>query len=153
MSARTTLRMKRTYDAPVERVFDAWTSEEVMRRWFHGQHEWETPEAAVDLRVGGAVRVVMRDPAEEVDHGGGGRYTVVDPPHRLAFTWVWDDDPYESLIEIEFEESGGATTVRFTHSGLRDEEAVRSHEGGWGNAFDNLQRALEEGGPTSAPAA
>ena len=34
------------------------------------------------------------------------------------------------------------TTVRFTHSGLWDEEAVRSHEDGWGNAFDNLERAL-----------
>ena len=35
--------------------------------------------------------------------------------------------------------SGGATTVRFTHSNLRDQESVRSHEGGWRNAFDNLE--------------
>jgi hypothetical protein len=35
--------------------------------------------------------------------------------------------------------------VRFTHSGLGDEEAVRSHEGGWSGAFDNLERALEGG--------
>ena len=54
MTATTTLRMKRTYEAPAQRVFDAWTSEEVMRRWFHGQHDWETTEAEVDLRVGGS---------------------------------------------------------------------------------------------------
>jgi uncharacterized protein YndB with AHSA1/START domain len=36
------------------------------------------------------------------------------------------------------------TTVRFSHSGLWDEEAVRSHERGWNNCFDNLERALAE---------
>ncbi|HET8593422.1 MAG TPA: SRPBCC domain-containing protein, partial [Solirubrobacterales bacterium] len=63
MTNDLTLRMERTYDAPARAVFDAWTNEEVMRRWFHGQHDWETSEASVDLRVGGSVRVVMRDPA------------------------------------------------------------------------------------------
>jgi uncharacterized protein YndB with AHSA1/START domain len=140
-----TLRLERAFQAPAQAVFDAWTSEEVMRRWFHGQHDWETPVAEVDLRVGGAVRVVMRDPREGTEHGGGGRYTEIDPPNRLAFTWAWDsdDDAMESLIEVDFEEAEGATTVRFTHSALRDEESLRSHEEGWNACFDNLERALE----------
>ena len=142
MNAKTTLRMKRTFEAPAQRVFDAWTSEEVMRRWWHAAHDWETAEAEVDLRVGGAVRVVMRDPGEDAEYGGGGHYTEVDPPNRLAFTWIWDDRPHESLIEIDFEETDGVTEVRFTHSGLLHEEDVRSHEGGWGRCFDNLERAL-----------
>ena len=53
VSAKTSLGMKRTYAAPAERVFDAFTTEEVMRRWWHGEHDWETTEAEVDLRVGG----------------------------------------------------------------------------------------------------
>jgi glutathione S-transferase len=139
-----TLRMERTYQAPAQAVFDAWTSEEVMRRWWHAGRDWETPEATVDLRVGGAVRVVMRDPHKDVEYGGGGYYTEVDPPRRLAFTWIWDGDDTRQLIELEFEEAGGATTVRFTHSDLWDEASVRSHEEGWGTAFDNLERALHE---------
>lgn len=55
-----TLRIMRTFQAPAEAVFGAWTSEEVLRRWWHTEHDWETSEAEVDLRVGGAVRVVMR---------------------------------------------------------------------------------------------
>ena len=51
-----------------------------MRRWWHAEHDWETTEAEVDLRVGGAVRVVMRDPDEDAEYGGGGRYTEIDPP-------------------------------------------------------------------------
>ena len=56
------VRIERTFAAPAEDVFDAWTSPEVMRRWFHVEPDWETPEVEVDLRVGGKVRVVMRRP-------------------------------------------------------------------------------------------
>ena len=143
MSATTTLRMKRTYAAPAERVFEAFTSEEVMRRWWHAEQGWETASAEVDLRVGGAVRVVMRDPAKDVEYGGGGHYTEVEPPSRLAFTWVWDREPHETMIEIDFEEDEGVTTVSFSHVGLLDEETLRSHEGGWGRCFDNLRRVVE----------
>ena len=139
-----TLNIERTYQAPARAVFEAWTNEEVLRRWFHAEHGWETSEAAVDLRVGGEVRVVMRDPATGTEYGGGGRYAEIDPPRRLAFTWLWDDNPTRTLIELDFEEADGATTVRFTHSGLWDEEAVRSHEGGWTRCFENLERALDD---------
>ncbi|HEX3239381.1 MAG TPA: SRPBCC domain-containing protein [Solirubrobacterales bacterium] len=147
MSGKTAL-IERTFKAPAERVFDAWTSEEVMRRWFHGEHAWQTPVAEVDLRLGGNVRVVMRDPDKGEEHGGGGHYTEIDPPRRLAFTWTWDDDEEsrETLIELDFEEVDGATPVRLTHSNLRDQESVLSHEGGWSNCMDNLERALAEGG-------
>jgi uncharacterized protein YndB with AHSA1/START domain len=137
-----TLLLERAFQAPAQAVFDAWTSEEVMRRWFHGRYDWETPEAQVDLRIGGAVRVVMRDPEKGDEHGGGGTYTEIDPPNRLAFTWSWDEEPRETLIELDFEEAEGVTTVRFKHSNLRDEESARSHKEGWTTCFDNLEKAL-----------
>jgi uncharacterized protein YndB with AHSA1/START domain len=142
MTEDRTLRMERAFQAPIEAVFEAWTSEEVLRRWWHTEDGYETSAADVDLRVGGTVRVVMRDPREGVEYGGGGTYTEVDPPNRLAFTWTWDDEPRQTLIEIDFEERDGLTTVRFTHSGLWDEEAVRSHEDGWNKLFDRLERTL-----------
>ncbi len=67
-------------------------------------------------------------------------------PARAVFdAWTWDDDDEDrqTLIELDFEESEGVTTVRMTHSGLRDEESVRSHAGGWSRCFDNLSRTLE----------
>ena len=144
MKAKTTLRMRRTFEAPARDVFDAWTSEEVILRWFRAEHHWETSEASVDLRVGGAVRVVMRDPQNDAEYGGGGHYTEIDPPRRLAFTWVWDDYPSkDTLIEIDFEEADGVTNVTFTHSGLWDEESLPSFEDGWGKCFANLERVLE----------
>lgn len=143
MIAEDTVRIERTFNASAERVFAAWTSEEVMRRWWQAERGWETSAAEVDLRVGGEVRVVMRDPAKDVEYGGGGRYTEIEPPRRLAFTWLWDGDTRRTLIEIDFEERDGATTVRFVHSGLWDEQAVRSHERGWSNVLESLGRTLD----------
>ena len=143
MNAGMTLRIERTFQARAERVFEAWTSEEVLRRWFHAERGWETPEAKVDLRLGGTVRVVMRDTDEGRDIGGGGTYTEIDPPSRLAFTWTWDDDSdRETLIELDFLEAEGHTTVLLTHSALADEDAVRNHEDGWTKCLANLERAV-----------
>jgi uncharacterized protein YndB with AHSA1/START domain len=146
-----TLVIERTYDAPATAVFDAFTHEDVMRRWWHARSDWSTPEASVDLRVGGAVRVVMRDTDGDL-HGGGGHYTIVERPNRLAFTWTWDrsEEARETLIEIDFVESGGTTTVTFTHSNLLDEASVRNHEDGWNHCFDNLRRTLAEGSAAAA---
>ena len=101
------VRIERTFGAMAEEVFDAWTSPEVMRRWFHCGPDWDTPEADVDLRVGGKVRVVMRRPdGTEVE--AHGEYTLIDRPRRLVMTWTFDDDPSnEQLIELSFSESEG----------------------------------------------
>jgi uncharacterized protein YndB with AHSA1/START domain len=119
----------------------------VIRRWWPAGHDWEASEAVVDLRVGGVVRVVMRNRATDAEYGGGGHYTEIDPPTRLAFTWTWDGEPTRQLIELDFDETAGATTVRLTHRGLWDEEAVRSRDDGWGKAFDKLERTLEAAQP------
>jgi uncharacterized protein YndB with AHSA1/START domain len=141
--ASETLVIERTFRAPAHAVFDAWTDEEVLRRWFHAERDWETAEASVDVRVGGAVRLAMRNPHTGEVHGASGEYTEVDPPNRLAFTWSWDDGAVDTLIEIDFEPLGDeATHVRFTHAGLPDEASRIDHEGGWGRCFDNLDRAL-----------
>ena len=79
------VRLERTFAASAEQVFDAWTSPEVMRRWFHCAPDWDTPEAEVDLRVGGKVRVVMRKP-DGTQAEAQGEFTMIDRPRRLEMT-------------------------------------------------------------------
>jgi uncharacterized protein YndB with AHSA1/START domain len=145
--APSALRVERTFDAPAQAVFDAWTSPEVMRRWWHAGPDWETPVAEVDLRVGGGFRITMSRPDGQT-HTGTGEYTVVDPPHRLAFTWTWEGEEStlgaHTLVEVEFHERGGATTVVLSHSGLSDEESARSHTEGWEDVLDNLASKVLE---------
>jgi uncharacterized protein YndB with AHSA1/START domain len=141
----TALRLKRTFNAPVEAVFDAWTSAEVLRRWWPAGSDWETPVAEVDVRVGGSLRLVMRNPEGE-EFGGSGEYLEITPRERLVFTWTWDGhEGHEGtqLIEVEFrEQEDGTTTVVLTNRGLRDEDSKRSHRQGWEASFDNLERVL-----------
>jgi uncharacterized protein YndB with AHSA1/START domain len=140
-----TLRLERTFNAPAQAVFDAWTSAEVLKRWWPAGSDWETPIAEVDVRVGGSLRLVMRSPDGE-EFGGSGEYIDITPPERLTFTWTWDGhEEHEGaqLVEVEFNEhADGTTTVVLTNRGLRDEESKRSHREGWHASFDNLERAL-----------
>jgi uncharacterized protein YndB with AHSA1/START domain len=139
------LRMERIFNGPAQAVFDAWTSAEVLRRWWPAGSDWETPVAEVDVRVGGSLRIVMRSPDGE-HFGGGGEYLEIDPPERLVFTWTWDGhEGHEGtqLVEVEFSErEDGTTSVTLTNRGLPDEESKRSHRAGWDASFANLDRVL-----------
>ena len=136
------VRIERTFAASAEDVFDAWTSPEVMRRWFHCASDWETPEANVDLRVGGSVRVVMRKPdGTEVE--ARGEYTLIDRPHRLVMTWTFDDEPSnEQLIELSFSESAASTTVLLVNSRISTDARRDAQDWGWHGCFDQLERVL-----------
>ena len=136
------VRIERTFDAPAEDVFDAWTSEEVIRRWFKPGKGWQEPSAEVDLRVGGRIRVVMRSPEDE-PVGAQGEYTLIDRPNKLAFTWTFDDDrSNRQMIELEFSERDGVTTVVFVNSDISREDRREAQYEGWQACLDNMERVL-----------
>jgi uncharacterized protein YndB with AHSA1/START domain len=139
------LRLERTFKAQVEVVFEAWTSTQLLRRWWPAGPDWETPVAEVNARVGGRLRLVMRNPSGE-EFGGGGEYIEISPPNRVVFTWTWDGHEEHrgtQLIEVELEERDDRTTrLVLTNRGLEDEEAKRLHREGCDLSFDNLERVL-----------
>jgi uncharacterized protein YndB with AHSA1/START domain len=141
------LRMERTFDAPAEEVFDAWTNPEVLRRWWRANPAWTTPVAEVDLRVGGRYRISMEDPADGNRHSAGGEYIEVSPPTRLVYSWQWDLDdgqpsPHVSTITVDFRADGQRTTVVLEHSGLESSESRDRHTYGWGGVLEMLQAHL-----------
>jgi uncharacterized protein YndB with AHSA1/START domain len=136
------VRIERTFAASAEEVFDAWTSPEVMRRWLHCEVDWETPVAEVDLRIGGQVFVVMRRP-DGREAGMRGEYTLIDRPHRLEMTWVFDDEPANrQLIELSFSESDGSTTVVMINSRISKDTRRDSQDEGWRGCLEVLDQML-----------
>ena len=139
------IRIERRFAAPASTVFEAWTSAEMLRRWYPPGADWDTPVAEVDLRVGGRLRIVMRSPDGE-EFGGGGEYREITRSSRLVFTWAWDRPDVArgtQLIEVDFtEHADGTTTVVMINSGLTDEQARESHYEGWEGSFDSLTRLL-----------
>jgi uncharacterized protein YndB with AHSA1/START domain len=142
------LRAERTFDAPREAVFAAWTNPEVLRRWWASEPGWQSPSAEVDLRVGGRYRLSMGDPHSGAVHTVAGEYTEVRPPEHLAYTWAWEGDPPEmegsagTLVTVEFAENDGRTTVTVVHTGFATEQARDLHTGGWGGCLDSLGRRV-----------
>jgi uncharacterized protein YndB with AHSA1/START domain len=137
------LRIERAFEAPIERVFDAWTNPDVLRRWLHCGPDWETPIAGVDLQVGGRIRILMRDPADGATYGATGEYRLIERPNRLVFTWTFDDHAdNRQLIELQFSERDGVTTVVMINSGVATDTQEADQRSGWRLCFDNLEPAL-----------
>lgn len=142
MDSNTSLHLTRTFKAPPERVFDAWTREEHRLRW--ACPEGAVLESAVsDLRVGGRHRLVMK--VEGGSHTAHGEYREVDPPHRLVYTWDWEEEDQrmgETLVTVEFVEVPEGTQVRLTHSGFPGQESTDGHGQGWASCLDRLETIL-----------
>lgn len=142
MDEGATLRIERTFAAPPERVFAAWTEPAVLHRWFAAGPDWTSTEVDVDLRVGGRYRLTMCGP-DAVARTVVGEYLQVDPPHRLAYTWMWEqsDGPavgVRTVVTVEFRAVGAGTSVVLTQSGFPSADLRDQHGVGWRACMDNL---------------
>jgi glutathione S-transferase len=141
------VRVQRRFDAPRERVFDAWTNPDVLREWWAAMPTMTPGEIEVDLREGGRYRMAMKADTGEV-HTVVGEYTEIRRPERLVYTWTWESNTDAmspsagTVVAVEFAEAGDGTTVTLTHSGITDAEIRGMHEHGWNGTFDSLQRYL-----------
>ena len=142
--AEAALRLERTFAAPPEAVFDAWTDPEVLRRWWAAGPGWGTPLAEVDLRPGGRYRLSMREGDGGALHTVGGEYVEVRRPERLVYTWAWEGEPGDggegagSLVTVRFLAEGAGTRVTIVHEGLPGERNREMHARGWDACLDNL---------------
>lgn len=96
--------------------------------------------------------------------GVRGEYLVIEPPHRVVFTWGWESPrelpvgirdvrPGESTVEITLTPEGGATIVRVRHSGLPTDDARQIHGTWWPVYLERLQIAATGGDPGRDPVA
>jgi uncharacterized protein YndB with AHSA1/START domain len=142
------LRLSRRFAAPRERVFDAWTNPDVLRRWWAAQPNMDTPTAETDVRPGGRYKLAMRDTETGEVHTLVGEYREVTPPERLVYTWTWESNvgamsgSEDTLVEVDFVEAGDATEVTVTHSGFASADIRDLHAHGWNGCLDNLERRV-----------
>jgi uncharacterized protein YndB with AHSA1/START domain len=135
----------RAFDAPRGLVFDALTKPELLRRWY-GPVGWSLVVCDIDLRVGGAFRLVSRR-ADGKDVGQRGVYREIVPPERLVNTEWWEDwNPGESLVTTVLVEQGGQTmltsTVLFPSREVRDTVLNSGMRHGAAELYDKLALVL-----------
>jgi uncharacterized protein YndB with AHSA1/START domain len=136
--------MRRVMKAPAEKVFDALINPDLIRRWM-------CPEVLTvasienDPVVGGAFRLVMQE-ADGRTYPARGIYREIEPPRRIAFSWMWETEALagiETEITIELTPQGSDTLFVMTHAGLPSEDERRGHEGGWTSAINQLERMFQ----------
>ena len=141
-STETTLNLRRTFAAPREKVFQAFTEAEIMKKWW-GPEEFTCPTAEIDLKVGGKYRIAMKPPEGDVFYVKG-TYREIKPPKRLVYTFQWEGAGMkeETLVTLEFHEKGDATELVLVHELFPDANARDDHNKGWESSFDCLAEAL-----------
>ena len=92
LSPETTLKLRRTFQAPRERVFRAWTDPIELGRWFAPSEEYSAIVPVLELQVGGKYCVEMHHKGGNI-HRVSGTYREIKPPEKIAFTWLWEHDP------------------------------------------------------------
>ena len=137
--SENTLRLRRTFAAPREKVFQAWTDPAALKQWWC-MEGYETPLVEVDLRVGGSYRIGMRKlPDGEVFHVSG-TYKEIRPAEKLVYTWWWDNEPDfpETLVTVEFRAQGNSTELWLTHELLSTGKMREEHQKGWNICLDRV---------------
>jgi uncharacterized protein YndB with AHSA1/START domain len=138
-----TLEMSRVLPAARPVVFGAFTDPDQLAHWW-GPVGFTVPSVTLDARVGARYRIEMQPPEGDAFHLTG-EFKAVDPPGRLAYTFMWeppDPDDVETLVELSFADRGESTEVVFTQGTFKTEPRRELHEHGWTDTFDRLERYL-----------
>jgi len=156
-----TLVIERTFDAPRELVWKAWTDPEGAKRWW-GPRGFTAPTIRIDFRVGGKTLFAMQSP----DFNDGkpiwstGVYREIVPMERIVTTDSFADEngnvvpashygmegdfPAEMVVTVTFEDVGGKTKMTLRHEGMPASETSGANEG-WNQSFDKLAEMLAAG--------
>ena len=139
-SGELTLEAKRVLPAAPAVVFRAFSAPNELAKWW-GPEGFTAPSLEFDPRVGDSYRIEMQPPEGDPFYLIG-EFREVEPPARLAYTFVWGDpdpDDVETLVELSFRDLGESTEVVFTQGPFKTEARLALHRDGWGDSFDKLE--------------
>ncbi len=137
--SRVQFRLTRRFDAPPERVFDAWLDPATAGEFLFATEEGEMVRVEIDLRAGGRYSIVERREGEDVEHIG--EYLEIDRPRRLAFTLQVPKYSEEiDRVTLEIVPAGGGSELTLVQE-VSPEWADQVEEG-WTTILDGLARVL-----------
>lgn len=129
--------------AQPETIFPFLTDPDLFARW--------SGVATLDPQPGGIFRVAI-----DGSNIARGEYLIVEPPHRVVFTWGWEADgnpvpPGSSTVEVTLSPDGEHTVVRLVHRDLPSKESADAHGAGWEHYLERLRIAAAGDDPGPDP--
>jgi uncharacterized protein YndB with AHSA1/START domain len=152
----TQLEVSRSFEAPLELLWQAWTEPEHFKKWY-GPKNFTTPMCEIDLEVGGRHFWSMKSP-DGMEMYYIGTYKEISPMDRLVYTDSMSDadgnvisptvmgmpegSPTTMDVTVSFDFADGQTTVTVSHVSSGPEDRA---EMGWEQAFEKLADVLAAG--------
>ena len=146
MTTTQSLCVRRIVRAERARVFNAFASAHALSQWFSPAADVSVDVEAFAFVPSGnyRLRFVMPDGTQLVV---GGTYELIDPPDRIAFSWVWrPPHPHADVptrVEVRFTETDGGTEIVITHDRLTSEDAREHHAAGWEGILQRLEHFVD----------
>jgi uncharacterized protein YndB with AHSA1/START domain len=149
--------ISRVFDAPREKVWEAWTKPEHVAKWW-GPNGFTTPVCEMDFRVGGKSLFCMRS-SEGNDFWCGGVYQEIIENELIVCTdyftdkdgnkvpptqYGMEDWPKETIIRVIFEDEGEKTRLTVRHEGVLPSKDRDCAESGWSETLDRLSEYVEQ---------
>ncbi|MFM9968300.1 MAG: SRPBCC domain-containing protein [Burkholderiales bacterium] len=145
------LNISRFIRAPRERVFDAFVTQEMVKKWMCPRG-MGLAALTMDARVGGRYLFTMQS-RDRQQFVVGGEYKEIKRPECISYTWAWQGGPMdntETLVTVRFEARDGGTEVRMHHTGFANAMSRDSHGTGWNATLNKLVDATDEGGSAAS---
>lgn len=130
------IAVQTTIGAPIQRVWEAYTTPEDIKQWNAASDDWHTPRACVDLREGGTFSSRMEAKDGSVGFDFVGTYTKIVPHELIAYAFG------DRQAEVEFIEAEDGVTVRVTFD-AEQTHSIEQQRDGWQAILDNFRRHVE----------
>ena len=155
-ATQTPITFDRTYDAPVQDLWDLWTTKDGLEAWW-GPEGFRVEVHELDLQVGGRLRYDMiADAPEQIEfmkksgmgtsHDTRGTFVEIEPLRRLKILYTIDFlpevEPYENNVLVEFLPEGESVRMRITVDPHIDEKWTGMAKQGWESQLTKLPAAL-----------
>ena len=136
------IHIVREFDAPRDRVFEAFTKAELIEQWW-GPHDTSMTVDKLEARTGGDWRFLIKD-SDGAETGFRGTFREVTPPEKIELTFEWDGMPgYVSIDSTEFEDLGERTRVTTTSTFLFEQERDGMIEAGMESGLSESYERLD----------
>jgi uncharacterized protein YndB with AHSA1/START domain len=137
------VKVSKTIQAPIEKVFDAWLNPDILAQFMLPMTGMPQPHTEINPIQGGEYTIIMQVGDDKIPHGG--KYLEISRPNTLIFSWESPFSPKGSTVTLQFSDLGNNTTrLELTHLKFIDEQSRSNHEGGWSNILNCLALLLDQ---------
>lgn len=130
------ITVETTINAPIEKIWRAWTTPEDIKQWNAASDDWHTTKASVDLKEGGAFSSRMEAKDGSMGFDFAGTYTKIVENRLIECSFG------DRAMQVEFISSSDGVTIRETFD-AEPTHSVEQQRDGWQAILNNFARHVE----------